>query len=144
MARLALAHRPPTGFLRDLVVEHSGEHEGRLDVKRGGLLPVTDIARYAGMQAGVASASTRARLEAAAAAGTLPERDAATLREAFDFLFALRLEHQVEQVRAGVRPDDFLDPRGLNALTRGYLRDVFRAVARIQRGLEGELALRAR
>jgi CBS domain-containing protein len=144
MARLALAHRPPTGFLRDLVVEHSGEHEGSLDVKRGGILPVTDIARYVGMQAGVAAASTRARLEAAAAAGTLPERDAETLREAFDFLFALRLQHQVEQLRAGRRPDDFLDPRDLNALTRRYLRDVFRAIARIQRVLEGELALRAR
>jgi CBS domain-containing protein len=144
MARLALAHRPPTGFLRDLVVEHSGEHEGRLDVKRGGLLPVTDIARYVGMQAGVAGASTRARLEAAAAGGVLGERDAEILREAFDFLFALRLEHQVEQLRAGLRPDDFLDPRELNALTRRYLRDVFRAIARIQRGFEGELALRAR
>ena len=34
-ALLAL-HRPPTGFLRGLVVEHSGEHRGRLDLKHGG------------------------------------------------------------------------------------------------------------
>ena len=59
MARLALGHRPPTGFLRDFVVEHSGEHAGRLDIKRGGLLPVMDIARYAGMEAGVAGRHAR-------------------------------------------------------------------------------------
>jgi len=30
LARFALSHRPPTGFLRGLVVEHGGEHRGRL------------------------------------------------------------------------------------------------------------------
>ena len=58
LARLALSYRPPTGFLRGLVVEHSGEHRGRLDLKRGGLLPIVDLARWAGMAAGVTSAST--------------------------------------------------------------------------------------
>ena len=53
LARFALSHRPPTGFLRGLVVEHDGEHRGQLDLKRGGLLPVVDLARWAGMAAGV-------------------------------------------------------------------------------------------
>ena len=34
LARFALSHRPPTGFFRGLVVEHSGEHRGRLDLKQ--------------------------------------------------------------------------------------------------------------
>src|ERR1035441_7810851 len=33
LARFALSHRPPTGFLRGLVVEHTGEHRGRLDLR---------------------------------------------------------------------------------------------------------------
>ncbi len=69
LARVALAHRPPTGFLRDIVVEHSGEHAGRLDLKHGGLLPIVDLARYAGLAAGVTSATTRDRLRTAASAG---------------------------------------------------------------------------
>ena len=52
LQRLALAQRPPTGFLRNIVVEHGGRHRGRFDIKRGGLLPIVDIARYAGMAAG--------------------------------------------------------------------------------------------
>ena len=39
LARFSLSYRPPTGFLRGLVVEHSGEHRGRLDLKLGGLVP---------------------------------------------------------------------------------------------------------
>ena len=71
LARFALSHRPPTGFLRGLVVEHSGEHRGRLDLKHGGVIPIVDLARWAGIAAGVTSASTTERLRAAAAAGTL-------------------------------------------------------------------------
>ena len=39
LARFSLSYRPPTGFLRGLVVEHSGEHRGRLDLKHGGARP---------------------------------------------------------------------------------------------------------
>ena len=52
LLRLALASKPPTGFMRDIVVEHSGEHAGHFDIKHGGLLPIVNIARYAGLAAG--------------------------------------------------------------------------------------------
>jgi CBS domain-containing protein len=144
LARFALSHRPPTGFLRGLVVEDSGEHRGRLDLKHGGLLPIVDLARWAGLAAGVTSASTPARLKAAAQAGTLAPEDARELGEAYDLIFGLRLAHQVSQLREGRPPDDFLDPASLTPLTRSSLKDAFRAVAKVQRGIAGELRLGAR
>ena len=51
------------------------------------------------------------------------------------------LGHQVEQLRAGVAPDDFIDPKTLNPLARSYLREAFRAVASVQSGLANELAM---
>jgi CBS domain-containing protein len=141
LARYALSFRPPTGFLRDFVVEHSGERRGQLDIKHGGLIPIVDLARWAGMAAGVASGSTMERLRAAEAAGTLESADARTLMEAFGFIFSLRLDHQVEQLRDGVAPDDFIDPKTLNPLARSYLREAFRAVASVQSGLANELAM---
>ena len=139
LARLALTHRPPTGFLRDFVVEQSGERRGTLDLKRGGVMPIADLARWAGMLAGVTSASTPARLRAAAAAGTLAEPDAETLCEAFELVTELRLDHQVEQVRAGLPPDDHVEPAALNPVTRGALKEAFRAVADVQRRVSGQL-----
>ena len=141
LARFALSFRPPTGFLRDFVVEHSGERRGQLDIKHGGLIPIVDLARWAGMAAGLASASTMERLRAAESAGTLESAQARTLMEAFDFIFSLRLDHQVEQLRRGEEPDDFIDPKTLNPLARSYLREAFRAVASVQSGLANELAL---
>ena len=54
----------------------------------------------------------------------------------------LRLEHQVEQLRAGGRPDDFVDPSSLNPLTRRYVREAFRVVTAVQRTLSDELVYR--
>jgi CBS domain-containing protein len=144
LARFALQFRPPTGFLRDFVVEHSGERRGQLDIKHGGLIPIVDLARWAGMAAGAASGSTVERLRAAEAAGTLDGPDARTLMEAFGFIFSLRLDHQVEQLRRGEKPDDFIDPKTLNPLARSYLREAFRAVASVQSGLANELSLGVR
>ena len=141
LARFALQFRPPTGFLRDFVVEHSGERRGQLDIKHGGMIPIVDLARWAGMAAGVASCSTVDRLRAAEAAGTLDSPDARTLIEAFGFIFSLRLDHQVEQLRRGEAPDNFIDPKTLNPLARSYLREAFRAVASVQSGIAAELSL---
>jgi len=144
LARFALSFRPPTGFLRDFVVEHSGERRGQLDIKHGGLIPIVDLARWAGMAAGIASASTLERLRAAEAAGTMESPEARTLIEAFGFIFSLRLDHQVEQLRRGQAPDDFIDPKTLNPLARSYLREAFRAVASVQANLAAELSLGVR
>jgi CBS domain-containing protein len=139
LLRLALADKPPTGFRRDIVIEHSGENRGSFDIKLGGLQPIVGIARYAGISAGAAVTSTLERLSAAASAGTLSEEAAGTLAECFELFAALRLEHQVRQLEAGERPDDRIDPKALNPLTRRYLRDAFRAVASVQKALAGEL-----
>jgi len=147
MLRLALTHRPPTGlrrFLgppRDLVVERSGEHEGKFDIKRSGLLPIVGIARYASLAAGTRLTSTRERLDLAATAGTLEGRDVRMLVEAHDLFWRLRVEHQVEQLRAGIEPDDYIDPETLNPVTRGYIREAFHGTSAVQRSLEGKLNL---
>jgi CBS domain-containing protein len=139
LARFALSHRPPTGFFRGLVVEHTGEHRGRLDLKRGGVVPIQDLARWGAMAAGVTSASTAERLRAAAAADALSSADAHTLLDAFELLNNLRLEHQVQQLRAGQEPDDHVDPADLSALMRTHLKEAFRAVTSIQKRVAAEL-----
>jgi CBS domain-containing protein len=140
LARLALSYRPPTGFFRGLVVEHTGEHRGRLDLKHGGVIPIVDLARWAGMAAGVTSASTAERLRAAESAGIITAAAARTLQDAFDLVTGLRLEHQIGQLRAGQKPDDYVHPGALSPLTRTYLKEAFRAVASIQKRVAGELS----
>jgi CBS domain-containing protein len=138
LAEFALAHRPPTGFLRGLVVESSGEHRNKLDLKKGAVAPITDLARWAGMAAGVGCASTTSRLRAASDAGMLKESDATSLQEAFELVCQLRLDHQVAQLEAGDELDDFVDPSELSPLIRNYLKEAFHVVASVQKRIASE------
>ena len=115
LKRLAVAHRPPTGFPARHRGRAWGSHSGHFDIKRGGLLPIVDIARYAAM----AGIRPRPRPSGCAppAAGVLEADKARSLEEAFDLFAALRLEHQVDQLRAARAPDNHVDPKSLNALT---------------------------
>jgi CBS domain-containing protein len=143
LAAAALAERPPTGFRRHRVLLWSGERKV-LDIKKAGLIPIEALARWSGLAAHVSAASTRARLEASEAAGTLGSDDAAILRDAFELFCALRMEHQVEQLRAGRAPDNLIEPETLAPLTRTALKEAFRAVARVQRGVGLRLGFAAR
>jgi CBS domain-containing protein len=142
LARRALGHGPPTGFLRDLVVEAGGEHAGHLDVKHGGITIVTSLARAVATGAGLTERRTIERLRAAAAAGTVDPRTADELIEAFGFLWDVRLTHQVAQVRAGDPADDFISPATIGPVARTGLKEAFRVIGRAQRGLASELGVR--
>ena len=141
LAQFALSHKPPVGFFRGLAIDVSGEGRSRLDLKSGAVVPITDLARWAGMTAGVACASTTARLSAAGDYGTLSASDALTLRDAFELVSQLRLDHQVSQLEAGLEPGDVIDLDELSPLIRSYLKEAFRAVVSVQRRIANDLSL---
>lgn len=134
--QVAAAHRPPTGFVRDLVIEASGEHRGTLDLKSGGLTPIVDMGRHLAALCGSSRPDTLGRLDAARSSGLLPELDFDNLREAFMFLMSVRLDHQTALITEGREPDDHLAPDELPSLSRRHLRDALRVVARAQRQID--------
>jgi CBS domain-containing protein len=142
MLRLALTAKPPTGFMRNIVVEGSGKRRGTFDIKHGGLLPIVNLARYAALKGEISLNSTLPRLRAAAEEGIFQEQTARVLEEAYELFDTLRLEHQVAQLEQGDEPDDSLNPEELDPLTRRYLRDAFREVTAVQRSLSAGLPSR--
>lgn len=141
LQRRALDLRPPTGFVRDFVVEAKGDHAGRLDLKHGGLTPIANLARAYALRAGRTEKRTIERLRAAYAEDVIDAETREGLEESFRFLWEIRLRHQVEQHRVGEPPDDFVDPRELGAVARQGLKEAFRIIGRAQRGLATELGV---
>jgi CBS domain-containing protein len=130
-----MTHTPPLGFFRTFVLERSGEHEDRLDLKGRGIIPIVDIARLYALAAGVPEVNTIERLRALGGRGDLTLRDARALADAYEFISRLRLEHQGEQLKRGEAPDNYLDPGELSALRRDQLKEAFGLVRRSQKAL---------
>jgi CBS domain-containing protein len=144
LARAAVAGRPPLGFLRDFVVERSGQHVGRLDVKSGGVMLIVNLARLYALSAGSTATRTIDRLRAAAARSRISSETAQELEEAFGVVCRLRLEHQAAQVVRGAAPDNHIDPAELPPGERRELKEAFRAIARAQKAIDARPATRIR
>lgn len=125
----ALAARVRARSLRDVLSRRGGT----FDLKSHALTPIVNLARWGGLTADLASASTPARLSAAADTGALSERDATTLGEVFVLLQRLRMSHQVDQLAAGQRPSDIVTMSELSPLNRSLLNDALREIAAVQR-----------
>jgi CBS domain-containing protein len=128
----ALGWRPPTGFVRDFVVAHSGEHRGQLDLKSGGLAPVVALARWIAIVDGDARGTTTDRLRRGAQTGLLSTDEADTLAGGFDNVYSMLLRHEARAVRGATTPTTYFTPGELDTLTRRHLRESFRAIALVQ------------
>jgi CBS domain-containing protein len=133
--------RPPTGRRHGIDVKH-GEHPGKLDIKRGAITPITNLARFYAIDAGLTQNRTMARLRGAAAAGRISEQLRDDLEEAFRIAWRIRLEHHVLQAEAGEPLDDFVVPESLRPIPLRSLGEALRLVDEAQSVLAGEWALR--
>ncbi|MBS0126001.1 DUF294 nucleotidyltransferase-like domain-containing protein [Thetidibacter halocola] len=131
----ALKHTPPLGLLRGFATIRSGEHKNTLDMKHNGVVPVVDLGRVYALQGRLTPVNTRARLEAAQAAGVLSQSGGQDLMDAYDLIAETRLNHQADQIRAGGRPDNYLSPSSLSDFERSHLRDAFVVIKSLQSAL---------
>jgi CBS domain-containing protein len=128
----ALARRPPTGLLRDFIVQRRGQHRGHLDLKRGGLAPVVALGRWIAIVTGDARGTTTERIHRGAEAGLLTSDERQTLAGGFEHVYTLLLDGELQSIRAGQTPTTFVSPRDLDSLTRRHLRETLRAISCVQ------------
>ncbi|GAB88832.1 putative nucleotidyltransferase substrate binding domain-containing protein [Gordonia rhizosphera] len=138
LLQYTVAHRPPTGFVRNFVAEHTGARRGQLDLKKQGLVPIASLGRWVAVVTGDDRGSTISRLRRGADSGLLSTDESDTLTRAFEYLYGLLLEREINGLRTGTPTTSELVLADLDTLTRRYLREAFRAVADIQARLEGD------
>lgn len=135
MAANALHYRPPLGLFRKFVLEKSGAEEKALNMKRRGVVPITDLARVYSLSSGVRALHTQDRLEDACEAGALSEVGMRDLKDAFEFIGTVRLEHQALQIEQGKSADNYVPPEELSSLEKRHLKDAFEVVSTMQEAM---------
>ncbi len=135
MARSATGYPVALGFRGQLATGRGGDPPGRLDVKRGAIIPLVNLVRFHALANGVTVSNTLDRIEAVASIGGLERGIADALGEAFRVISRLRFEHHAAQIAAGGPPDNLIDPGELPPIAHGELREALQVVRRAQRRL---------
>jgi CBS domain-containing protein len=133
MARTAIGYPVALGFRGHLATGQHGDPPGRLDLKRGAIIPLVNLVRFHALASGVTISSTLDRIEAVANLGGLERPVADGLREAFMMISSIRFEHHAAQVHAGLAPDNLIDPEELGPIARNDLREALHVVRRAQK-----------
>ena len=124
--------RPPLGLFGGISLIRRGEHAGTIDLKHTGLAPAVDLARIYALAGGLAEVNTHDRLEKAATSGEVSEQSARDLRDALEFLSTLRIQHQTQQMQAGLEANNYLALHELSNFERSHLKDAFNVIQSLQ------------
>lgn len=133
IARVGAGYPVALGFRGQLATGRDGDAPGRLDLKRGGVIPLVNLVRYHALASGVTISSTLDRLEAVVGAGGLDRAAAEALEEAFEVIMRLRFEHHAALIAAGRPVDNLIDPATLSPIAVAELREALAVVRRAQR-----------
>jgi CBS domain-containing protein len=132
LGRTAADPKPPLRFPGAFALDK----DGKLDIKRRGIIPIVNLARFHAISNGVTISATVDRLTAAAESGALEPAVADGLKEAFGIITRVRLQHHAAQIEAGGTVgeiDNMIDPDHLPPVARRELREAFRVVALAQK-----------
>ncbi len=132
MVENGLRFTPPLGWFGKIKAEGSGEHEGELEIKKAGIFAITDGVKALAIEGRLLDGSTSQRIDALLTKQTLSARDAENLAENFECLVQLRLKSQVEDIREGREPDNYIRLSQLNAMEKGRLKIALTGVEKFQ------------
>jgi CBS domain-containing protein len=132
MANMIIKNTPPVGFLKSFVVEKGGEHKDEFNLKVKGITPLIDAVRLFALEKGIRETSTLGRIYSLKDRHAIVREFADDLEHAFEFIMLLRIHHQLEQIEAGSKPDNFINPNTLSNLEKKTLREAFHLITKLQ------------
>jgi len=135
VARNIIRFPPALGLFGRFRVEKSGEHKGKMNLKKAGIFAITEGVSLLALEVGVLDGSTWEKIEALRERGVLPKDDLGKLDEAFTTLVRLRLAVQLKALEAGQKPGNYVDPKFLSPGDTDGLRSALNTVGSFLRGI---------
>lgn len=132
MAQLTIQLRPPIGFFKTFIVEKSGAHKEKLNLKFTCLAPLVNIIRLFSLELCIPETSSLERLNAMKGKHSIVTEFGEELAYAFEFLTHLRIRHQHTQIKQGKEPDNFINPKELSNFEKKVFKESCQLISKIQ------------
>ncbi len=130
LAKNALLNPPPLGFFRNFMVEKSGEHRDKFDIKLRAMMPLADMARLLVLNHRIVGINnTFKRFEKLAVLE--PNNNSLYLEagQAYEIFMRIRAMEGLETRSSG----RFIDPEKLGKLQRQLLKNAFLPIGELQK-----------
>ncbi len=128
VARNIVSFVPPIGMFGRIKVEKSGEHKGRVDLKKAGIFAITSGISLLALEMGIVNGSTWDKLDRLEESKVLSSDFRESIDNTFSYLFKLRLYRQVRSLTAGHEPSNSIDPLVMTDRERDRLRTALKGV----------------
>ena len=132
LARDCITTRPLLSMFKKFITEKSGKHKGHIDLKTKGMVPFVDFARLVSLDHGIAATNTLERIESLKEQNIISNDFAASIRESYEFQMRLRLANQLNMLKDGKEPDNYINPSELTDIERHTLKKAFLLIGEIQ------------
>ena len=128
----AVRFKTPLGLFGQIKVARDGEHRGQFDVKKAGIFTITEGIKALALEKGITEGGTCERIRALVKAGVFKQSMADDLEASYNFLVFMRLRCQVEAIRAGNEPSNYITLFKLNHMEKGRLKLAFEEIKEFQ------------
>jgi CBS domain-containing protein len=130
LAKNAMLNPPPLGFFRNFIVEKSGEHKEKLDIKLRAMMPLSDIARILILSHQIVGINnTFKRFEKLAELEPNYKELMFEAGKAYEILMRMRATEGLKSQNSG----RFIDPSSIGKLQRQLLKNSFAPIDELQK-----------
>lgn len=139
MQRVQTDHGVALGLFGRLTPDRSpGPHQGKLNLKYHGLLPLVEAVRLLALREGVPYTSTLARIGALHEKGVLDSNEQDYLAGGFHHLTRLVLRQQIADFKAQRDVGAYVSPRALALREKDMLKDALQAIDALRQRVKTE------
>lgn len=118
--------------------QSSGLHQGKLNLKYHGLLPLVESIRLLALREGIPDTGTLSRIFALHVKGVLNANEQDYLSGGFHHLTRLVLRQQIEDFKAGRSVSAYVPPKALSIREKDMLKDALRAIEALRSRVKTE------
>jgi CBS domain-containing protein len=123
----------PIGFFKNFIVEKSGTHKDRLDLKLHGLVPLITCVKIIALQNGVVATNTLERIKALAHLRVITADQQEALVQAFETFLTLKIRNNLADIDQAKSFGNHVKPADLSTRQKQLLKEAFWAVSELKK-----------
>ena len=132
-------HRTALGLFGRLRTEKDDpEHQGKVNLKYNGTLPLVSAVRLLALRHGIRSTRTLARIEELVGREVVDADRADALAGAYRVITGIMLRQQIEDFRAGARPSNYVPLDRITSRERSVLKQSLRAIEELRQKVRSD------